>query len=359
MNTVILLAAGKSKRAGLNKLFADVWGKPLWTLAYQTFLEHPEIDEIILVVSKDDDEKFKPHLSDEKTKVVHGGATRMQSFNKGLRAIGRELGKEDIIIDHNAANPNVTMEEISNVLEAARLEGAAAVSHPAVDTLLTVADDHYAGIIDRSQVRLMQTPQAVRGDILKDIPLTDETDLTSALISKVPIRKLEAHPANRKMTYEEDLACLSGEIYFGEDSHRFSDSGELILGGLKIPDFPALQAASDGDVILHAIGRALAQAKNQSFSEEADAAVKQGRKDSAIFLKKFLQGLKIFRLSVNLEGKKPHLDSLARTIRASLACILQIEPQRIHISAMSGEELTPFGRGEGLRCTVILTVLKQ
>src|SRR3989338_4195045 len=140
MNTVILLAAGKSLRAGQNKLWAQSNPKgllgnswPLWTRAYQTFLAHSLIDRIVVVVPKGEEFRFLPFIDSQKTQVVSGGETRMQSFKRGLAAI--DFSASDVILDHNAANPAVTAPEISAVIEAAGEFGAAAVSLPAADKI--------------------------------------------------------------------------------------------------------------------------------------------------------------------------------------------------------------------------------
>lgn len=356
MNTAIILAAGKSQRAGQNKLWADVHGKPLWSRAYETFLKHPLIDHIILVVPKGDEFKFLPLVDAEKTEIITGAGTRMESFKRGLESF-RPLTTTDIILDHNAANPNVTAREISEVIEAAKKTGAAAVSLPAVDTLLTCEDGNYATVLPREDVRLMQTPQAVRGDILKSISLEDTTDLTSALLAITSVAVVEANPANKKITYAEDLAALTARTFLGEDSHKFSESGQLTLGGLTIADLPVLEANSDGDVILHAIGRALAQACGENFSEVADPLMLSGDQDSRDYVEPFLEKVKITNVSLSLECARPQIDPIVSDIKSSLGRILQIETSQIHISAHTGEGLTPFGLGEGIRCLALITVL--
>ncbi len=355
MNTAIILAAGKSQRAGQNKLWATVYGEPLWTRAYETFLKHPLIGRIILVVPKGDEFKFLPLIDAKKTEIISGGTTRMDSFKRGLAAV--DFKDADIILDHNAANPNVTAREISDVIEAAQKTGAAAVSLPAVDTLLTTEGGSYATLLPRENIRLMQTPQAVRGDILRSIELAETTDLTSALLSKTSVAVVEANPVNKKITFAEDLEALTAQTFLGEDSHQFSSGGQLTLGGLTISGLPGLEANSDGDVILHAIGRALAQATDQNFSELADPLMLSGDQDSRDYVEPFLEKVKITNVSISLECARPKIDPIASDIKKSLGKILLLETSQIQVSAHTGEGLTPFGRGEGIRCLAILTVV--
>lgn len=373
MNTAILLSAGSSTRAGQNKLWAEVQGKPLWTLSHNTFLEHPQIDRIILVVPKGEELRFLPFINNEKTLVTVGGATRMESFKNGLATTG-ELTTNDVILDHNAANPFVTAEEISAVIAAAKEHGASAVAHAVVDTVAEVqspseeessnSNCYILTIRERTNLKLMQTPQAVRGDILKnalDSLSPEATDLSSALLEFTKVVILPAHPRNKKITNSEDLATLTARTTIGEDSHRFltgasAEGTKLTLGGLTVPDCPTMDANSDGDVILHAIGRALATAQNKNFSELADPLMLSGTQDSRDYLAPLLSEAKIQQISLSLECARPKIDPLISDLKSSLGRILKIDDNHIHISAHSGEDLTPFGRGEGIRCLASVTL---
>ena len=279
-----------------------------------------------------------------------GGATRMQSFLNGLAEVPTGT---TLILDHNAASPFVTPEEISAVIEAAQEHGAAALSQPAVDTLVQAEDGFYTTALDRSQVRHMQTPQAVRMDVLEGLTLNEHTDLTTALMAQgVPVKVVDASPQNKKLTHATDFPPRT---FLGEDSHRFSEDGVLTLAGLSVDNCPAMIANSDGDVVLHAVARALAQAQDQSFSAIADALCEQGITDSREYLKPLLDGVTIQYISLHIEGARPRIDDLP--IAKSLAEILKILPSQVSVSAMTGEELTPFGRGEGLRCLCVLGLL--
>lgn len=361
MNQVILLAAGSSKRAGKNKLWAEVFGKPLWMHSLETFQNHKLIDGIVLVVRKSELNKYKKYAK-KYTKVkivVTGGKTRAESFFRGLQAA--DWQKEDVIVDHNAANPNVTAREITDVINDAKKYGAAAVSLPCIDTVISFNGIFYEKTFDRSRLRLMQTPQAVRGDILKQIKPAQlqkkSTDLSSILLKKFTIKVVKSGHLNKKITFKEDLEALAAHSYIGEDSHKFSKGGRLVLGGIKISEYPKLEANSDGDVVLHAIGRALAQALNHSFSKIADKICYKGTKDSRKFLDPLLKDLKILNISLSIECKFPQIDKLP--MLESLSKILNIETEKIHISAHSGEGLGPFGEGKGIRCVSIVQCKKK
>ena len=46
-------------------------------------------------------------------------------------------------------------------------------------------------------------------------------------------------------------------IGHGYDIHAFGAEGELVLGGVRFPELPALRGHSDGDAVLHAVADAL------------------------------------------------------------------------------------------------------
>lgn len=319
-------------------------------------MQHGEISKVVLVVPEGEENKFAAELDSSKIKITPGGATRMESFQLGIVAV--KPADTDIVIDHNAANPNVTAGEISQVIAAAKEHGAAAVSHPAVDTLMKEKNGFYTEPVDRADVRLMQTPQAARMDILRAAKLEDETDLTSALLKTgvTKVKMLEASMGNKKVTFSEDISAISARSYIGEDSHEFGLTGTLKLGGAEIAGFPAMIANSDGDVILHAVGRALAQVHGKSFASVADRMCEAGQLNSAAYLAPLLRGVAVRNLSIQIEGARPRISLHQKAIKSSLAKILSISQDLITISAMTGEGLTSFGQGHGIRCTCILTV---
>lgn len=357
MNHVLLLAAGASTRASCDKIWFPVLSEPLWWWSFQTFLLHPHIDTLTVVARQEDITRLEAFLKargplKKPVYVLAGGKSRMASFKCGFKALSAK--EEDIVIEHNAANPWVSSQEISEVIQKAQKEGAASVSIPLIDTLISQEKGHYKTLYPREGLRLMQTPQASQVALLKRFELSEEaTDLSSALLPHHPVALVEASPLNRKITYPEDLRSLGMASFIGEDSHRFGTEGVLQLGGLALPDYPALLGNSDADVVLHAIGRALASACQEEFSEKADALLESGEKNSTAYLQPFLKKIIVERLSLQIEAKVPRLQGLP--LADKLSEILEIPVERISINAMTGEELTPFGRGEAIRCTCLLT----
>ena len=58
-----------------------------------------------------------------------------------------------------------------------------------------------------------------------------------------------------------------------------------------------------------------------------------------------------------LEGKKPRIDGHIDNIKVSLSKLLKIKEENIGIAATSGEGLTEFGKGNGMQCFAVVTII--
>lgn len=151
----------------------------------------------------------------------------------------------------------------------------------------------------------------------------------------------------------------------GVDVHRFSNDSarRLVLGGVRIPDEPALEGHSDADVILHATVDALLGAAGLGdigtlFGSEDPAFAGA---DSQLFLAGALsqvagQGWHVSNLDITLIGPRPRIGPYRDRICGSVATLLGITSGQVNIKATTGDGLGFTGRGEGLMCmaTVLL-----
>ena len=150
----------------------------------------------------------------------------------------------------------------------------------------------------------------------------------------------------------------------GQDSHRFEpedSSKTLVLGGVPIPGYPGLSGNSDADVVLHALTNAISGISGENILGVATdrMCLAEGITDSAAYLERALNTLGTrmpLHLSVSVECARPKLAQHIPAIRAHLATLLSLEMNHVGFTATTGEGLTAFGRGEGIFCTVILTV---
>ncbi len=154
-------------------------------------------------------------------------------------------------------------------------------------------------------------------------------------------------------------------IGLGQDSHRFSTQADktLVLAGIEVTDHPGLEANSDGDVIFHSLCNALSSALGgDSIGTWADkVCLEDGIKDSEKYVEYILKevikkGYNISNVSVCVEANKPRIPlSTIQRMKQNIARVLGLTHNAVGITFTSGEELTAFGRGEGIQ--VITTVL--
>lgn len=381
-NYAIIVAAGKSQRFGdKDKLFADLVGRPVIWHTLKAFQDNPQIDGIILLTSKENlvmmqviAEEFK-----KVQKVILGGKTRQDTSYLGLKNIKANSG--DIVLFHNGANPLVSQTEIDNVIKATQEYGAAVIGKPKKSTLKKVnAEGIIQKTIERENVWATQTPQGIEYALALDVfqkaeqanfQGTDDVQLLEREGKKV--KMVEASFFNFKITdpNDLDLATLILQkkqktlVGVGQDSHRFSKEDKpLVLGNYQISPSGGFEGNSDGDVIMHALCNALSSTIGGfSLSSWSDEMCQDGVTDSKAYLEKIhkdiqAQDYQINNLSIALEAGKPKLEKHFPAIQKRLAEILEIQPKQIGITVTSGEELTEFGKGEGVQCFCFISLIR-
>lgn len=388
MNFAIIVAAGKSKRMGKNvdKVLLPILNKPMIYHTLKIFQDCYLIDEIIVVVQKDDIEKINKIRNQNNfnkiKKIIAGGKERQDSVYNGLISI-ENAGNENIVVVHNGSNPLVRDGEIVNCINAAKRYGAAAAGFPLKDTIKKTKEDFVEKTIDRGNIYQVQTPQAIKYGLFVDafsnaknkkLHFTDDVSLVEALDKKVKI--VPCSYENIKITTDDDLKIAeavlmrrnsintSFRVGFGQDSHKFSSdkNKKLVLGGCTVPNEIGLESNSNGDVILHALFNAISSAIGEkSLGFYADPMFKKGVTDSKEYLKVILnklskKNLKINNASIMIEAKKPRLDAHTDSIKNSLSKILSIEKEKIGVACTSGDELTSFGQGKGMQCFVAVSL---
>ena len=164
------------------------------------------------------------------------------------------------------------------------------------------------------------------------------------------------------------MLCVmcSMKIGLGKDSHKFlkiKTDKPLIIGGVKINNLPAFDAHSDGDVLYHSLFNAISSAlgkKSIGFYFPNNAS-KEKNQNSRTYLEKaksFLADEKhtINNISIAIECAKPNIDKIEDEIKNNLAQILDIAETQIGITATTGEGATPWGKGQGVEVTSIISI---
>lgn len=181
----ILVAGGSGQRLGAEvpKAFVTIDGHTLLEHAASRFATHPELGSVVVVAPAS-------HLAEAAgpgRTVVPGGATRQESVAAGLAATDDTV---QYVLVHDVARPFVPAGVIDAVLQALRAGAQAVVPVlPVHDTVRRVRPDgSLAGVVDRTTLVTVQTPQGFRRAILLDahqrgahLDATDDAGLVEAI----------------------------------------------------------------------------------------------------------------------------------------------------------------------------------
>ncbi len=156
-------------------------------------------------------------------------------------------------------------------------------------------------------------------------------------------------------------------VGIGQDSHPLSFiEKELILGGIKIDSDLGINGNSDGDAVLHALCNALGSSIGEgSLSVYSDKmCLEQGITDSREYVKYIFnkvkeKNFKVQNISIAMEAKRPKLEKHFPKMKEIIAGLLEIDSDDVGITVTSGEELTSFGRGEGIQVFTNVCIVKN
>ena len=141
----------------------------------------------------------------------------------------------------------------------------------------------------------------------------------------------------------------------GYDAHRFTEGGQLVLGGVPVEFEKSLAAHSDGDVALHALCDALLGAAAMGDIGRHFPDTDQNFKgiDSRILLRNVCakltaQGYTVGNVDVTIVAQRPKLAPYIDRMRATIATDLQVEIDSVNVKATTTEGMGFEGRGEGI-----------
>ena len=217
---VIIVAAGQSRRFGNSsgkKPFVSLCGKPVWLHSAEKFSARPDVTQLIIVVSPEDESEFRQVneqvLEQLQATVVAGGSERIDSVANGLAAVSKQA---DFLAIHDGARPCVSTELIENTFEAVQTCECVIPALPVNSTVKRSKDGGktVAQTVDRSQLFLAQTPQVFSRNVIyhlfeklagssSPVPLTDEAQLAEHF--GVEVRLVSGCPQNLKLTTRIDL----------------------------------------------------------------------------------------------------------------------------------------------------------
>ena len=150
-------------------------------------------------------------------------------------------------------------------------------------------------------------------------------------------------------------------VGIGYDIHRLQEGRRLVLGGVEIPGTIGLAGHSDADAVLHAVADAvLGAAALGDIGEHFPNNCSRWRNaDSADILSAVVKMAeahrwKVCNVDVNIVAEWPKLGPKKGQIRANVASLLGLPPDRVSIKARTAEGLGPVGRREAIEAHAVV-----
>ncbi len=384
----ILVAAGSSERAGgaTPKQFVKIGSAPMFVAALASVLPHS--DEVVVVAPRSREAEAEKLVAESRilreerfastvVTFVPGGKRRQDSVRKGLAALS---GAVEIVLVHDAARPFASEELVARVVAAAASTGAAVPAVAVPDTVKRVEGDVVVDTLDRSALRLIQTPQGFRREVLvaayealEDLDVTDDARAVELAGGKVAV--VQGEPGNAKVTTAHDLEAAvaranaamglgrSFRTGTGRDTHRLVAGRELVLCGVAIPFDKGLDGHSDADVATHAVCDALLGAVAEGdigvHFPPGDPAFKDV--SSLLLLTKVVEivssrGFRIENVDVTIVAEAPRLAPHVATMRETLAGTMGVDVDAVSVKATTTEGTGPEGTGDAISSDAVAVV---
>ena len=213
----LVLAAGQGRRMGAEtkKPYLLLAGKPILFHTLHEFETCPSIDEVVLVVEKDEVEHARSAIVEafgcsKVAGIVAGGLKRQDSVWEGIKAI---TGDCELVIVHDGVRPFISQVLLQKAIDVTRESGATVVAVPVKDTIKVVSrEKEVLQTLDRKTLWSVQTPQTFNHDLLKRAHEkarqdgfygTDDASLVERIGVKVKV--VDGSYENIKITTPEDL----------------------------------------------------------------------------------------------------------------------------------------------------------
>jgi 2-C-methyl-D-erythritol 4-phosphate cytidylyltransferase/2-C-methyl-D-erythritol 2,4-cyclodiphosphate synthase len=379
---VILVAAGRGRRSGdgIPKQYRLIAGQSALRRNLALLTGLCGLSQLQVVIHPDDRDLYdKAAQGFELAPPVAGGETRQASVLAGLAAL--EPHTPGHVLIHDAARPFASPALIARAIDAARTTGAAIPALRITDTVKTVsAEGRIVGTADRDALRIVQTPQAFAFAPLiaahRKAEQAGRSDFTddAALMEWAghPVSTFEGESDNIKLTTPEDFMRAETMLQnrpsdirtgMGFDVHAFGPGDHVTLGGVRIPHDRGLSGHSDADVVLHAIVDAilgaLADGDIGAHFPPNDPQWKGATSDRFV---KFAvdrvarRGGIIAHLDITVVSEAPKIGPHRDAMRARIAEIAGITPDRVGVKATTNEAMGFIGRREGMVAYATATI---
>ena len=215
---VIIVAGGSGKRMGgtLPKQFALVGGKPILARTINAFRKALPTSRIVVVLPAEYIEfwkNFSARFEVAKHSIVEGGAERFHSVKNGIEALSDAV---DLIAIQDGVRPFASKELILRVVACAAEKGTAIPVVKAVDSYRRV-EGEVSFIVDRTPLRIVQTPQIFSASILRT---AYDTEFRQEFTDDASVVEYSG----------EKIALCEGEY----DNFKITTPNDLLMAELKV-----------------------------------------------------------------------------------------------------------------------------
>lgn len=215
--TAVILTGGsgvRMKSYEYPKQFIRLLNKPMFIHSVLTYENVSAVDEIILVINKEFESRYKRILKNYPIKkvkcTVYGGKQRHDSIINALEKIDHN----GLVLIHNGSNPCTPPATINACIKAARKHPAVTAYMPSYHTVFIKNDGKIGKNLKRNELGFCCDPQVFRADVIKkactyaeknsvkDIPMVE-------LVKKIKfqVHLVSSNMFNFKVTHEGDLQC--------------------------------------------------------------------------------------------------------------------------------------------------------
>lgn len=224
---VIIVAGGSGQRMGsaLPKQFLMLGNLPILGHTINRIREALPASEIVVVLPNEHIELWRniaARFDIAKHKIAIGGKERFHSVKNGIEALNPDV---KTIAIHDGVRPLVTKKLIIRlILEAEKHKAVIPVVAPA-DSFRVMNGDT-SNIIDRSQLRMVHTPQVFNADVLRAAyqqpfchSFTDDASVVEAAGHTITL--IEGERSNIKITTPTDMLFAQALLASIEDETQF------------------------------------------------------------------------------------------------------------------------------------------
>ncbi|MBR3775281.1 MAG: 2-C-methyl-D-erythritol 4-phosphate cytidylyltransferase [Alistipes sp.] len=215
---VIIVAGGSGRRMGgsLPKQFMMLGNEPILARSINRIHEALPAAEIVVVLPKDHIELWKniaARFEVAEHKIACGGEERFHSVLNGLQALSEEV---EYIGIHDAVRPLVSKRLIIKLMLEAE-KNAAVIPVVAPPDSYRKVEGELSHIIDRSTLRIVQTPQVFQASVLHKAyeqefspAFTDDASVVEMAGHKITL--VEGERENIKITTPVDMTIAEAII---------------------------------------------------------------------------------------------------------------------------------------------------